>query len=537
MTLKHDKADDNLDFVCVVVAQLYRIRPGTCIFFVFAIHNKQLLRLFMSYTNPLLERLKRHLNVDIQQLVLNRTVLTNLQTYMSAYPTDSAMQCNFDAAFQYLDQCEGDPKCSLYAAMVDGKYYGLMMLRHGLKPDLRWRPSPEVAHQPFPGFRPQVDGFDARRVTDILILCSHGGPRGLGQLLVLWALALSQHGVFLQLSIRIETVETDFADPSSQLVGGKYLVTQHTYLEAAEHIYQKFGFRPVTVKNNRDEAVGGIFYYRGEPLTEYELTGYMSHLKSHGVVVDVPEMAESDLTMALPEELTSATVPFLEADMAAQPLSGSYPPNLWDPEPQAEPGVLAFDDEEHLFKGDHNDGFGPHFAQQSQPVYEIAGATNNDFPGAGPARVDNIPVPSNQPLLLVTPAPGFMHHHHGAFVSHQKRPRGRPRKPVALHPVKEPPAKKSGEFACPECGHKFTTKGNLKRHLQKGHTTSRRRGKYMSPPSDWDPSLIEANRDYQCSKCGKIFPGRFDNLQRHQSVHTAEKEAKRLSRKKNRQSN
>lgn len=481
------------------------------------------------YTNPLLERLKRHLNVDIQQLVLNRTVLTNLQTYMSAYPTDSAMQCNFDAAFQYLDQCEGDEKCSLYAAMVDGKYYGLMMLRHGLKPDLRWRPSPEVAHQPFPGFRPQVDGFDARRVTDILILCSHGGPRGLGQLLVLWALALSQHGVFLQLSIRIETVEVDFSnDPSAQWVGGKYLVTQHTYLEAAEHIYQKFGFRPVAVENNRGEPVGGIFYYRGEPLTDYELTGYMSHLKSHGVVVDVPEMSESALAMDLPQELTADTVPFLEAGMAAQPLSGSYPPNLWDPEPFFSGGdtVLA----------DNNNDSETYLAQQSIPVFEIAGANNNDFPGAGPARVDNIPVPSNQPLLLVTPAPGFVHHHHGAFVSHQKRPRGRPRKPIALHPVKGPPAKKPGEFVCPECGHEFTTKGNLKRHLQKGHTTNRRRGKYMSPPSDWDPSLIEANRDYQCSKCGKIFPGRFDNLQRHQSVHTEEKEAKRLSRKKNRQS-
>lgn len=503
-----------------------------------------------SAVNPMLEWLRGHLKVDIQHLALTRENLTNLQSYMSSYATAGPLQCNFDAAFEYLNKCDGDPNCSLYAAVANGKYHGFMMIRHGLRPDLRWMPSPEAAHQPFPGFWPQADDFDMERVTDILVLCSHGGPRGLGQLLVLWALALSQHGVFLQLSIRIETMTTDFSDdPSAIPVGSKYLVMRHAYLDAAQHIYSKFGFRPVKVLNNHGGQVGGIFYYRREPLTRRELTRYLSHLQSSGVVVDVPA-DESAEAMARPDAFFSDDWPSLRAGMAVQALSGSDMAPL-----DLEYHDISFDENGAMRSG--ADLLNPDtlFSAPAETVWGVGGMPDEEgvtwdmFPGAGTTHIGTDMVYSDHALNLAIPAQ-VPHQDHDVDAgpilvppptsrTHKKNKQQREREHrQADESSSEDPAQAArhrgrripSELVCPECGREFTKMSNLNRHLRTGHNVSRRRDKYVEPRPGDELGLVPDK--YKCPKCGKSFPHRLDNLKRHmERSHTEEKDARRQVKK------
>lgn len=501
----------------------------------------------MAETNPLLSRLFRHLKVELDRLPVTSENLSLIQSDMNSAPTASNVECNFGVAAHFIQQC--DNRCELWAARIGTTYHGFMLLRHGLQSDLRWL-APET--MPSPGFVPSVAGFDHERVLDILVLCSHGGPRGIGQLLVLTALAMAHHGVFLQLSIRMERVPNQ-----SRMGSEQFLVVRHVYLDAAKHIYDKLGFVQVPVHDNQGQGVGGIYYYRPNRLTDDELTQHLKHLEKYGVVVSVPRATDS----GLPDRITDDTLPLLQSGLTLQHLSGPSGLSLEDDTLQPPVNFDNFDAwgefPPDLLDNDRD----PVLDRPPQGVFELDGNDNDlAFPGAGPNMVDNQVVGSHQALLQVVPSQHPSHIQGPRIVPPPRRPA--PKKKKKKQPVRRRrghddssssssssesssseeeeeeeeqkvprprgrPAKAPVSLKCDECGKTFANANNLKRHLKAGHREDRRRSKYVAPSA----APARAPAGLVCPSCGRYF-NRSDNLKRHvKEVHTADKDQRRQEKK------
>lgn len=464
-------------------------------------------------SETLVNELKRRLGVEIERYNVSRDMLTRLQEEMNSHASAEPNPCNFDAAFRYVDRC--DQKCTLYAIKDRGRFYGFMILRKGLKPDLRWDPSPQAvaAGTPFPGFYPRWGpSVHPDEVLDILVLCSHGGRAGLGQLLVLYALTLAKHGVFLQMSIRVETVQSLVGDdPEAQLTSDlTYLVTNYVVLEAARHIYTKFGFHPVEVHTAEGRRVGGIFYFREQPLTSAELKGYLDHLQHKGVVVPVPSLAAP----AQPPPGPPADWPGNTFEL---PLNGVSGGGASSSELQDWPyaGLLTSLDDDRAQFG-YPDGLGGEV-----PVFGIdesgALADNDNLASAaaaGPTQLDSHTLPSDTRLGLV------------ATVA-SRRPKGRSREPKEKRS-----SRRQKEWVCDVCGQKLTTKQNRERHMIQKHPVLHdlsKRDPYVKRRPDED--LFAVGEQYKCPICHKSFVGRTDNLKRHIfEVHQPEKDERRRLR-------
>ncbi len=491
-------------------------------------------------------------SVDLMRLVLTRANIDRIRAdMMTGHRDDHKIQCNFDGLELYLNRC--DQQCELWAAKHRGVFRGFMLVRHGLKTDIRWNPTPG-SNALFTGFIPQVDGFDNKRVIDILMLCSHGGPQGMGQLLVLVALALSSHGTFLQLSIRMEehrvtdselTHEEKFGPPLAR-EGDKYLVIRHKFMEVAQHIYTKFGFHQVDVRDNAGYHVGGVFYYRPERLTRAELDKYLDHLRKYDnlIRVDMDRIRrdDQDAPDILPPGMLSGG---MDNAPVVQPLGG-------------------------LFGGDPD-------APPASPLLSVYGLGGGDddiaFPGAGQSLVEGSLVGSEQRLvqyepLLMPTEPGQHQpslfdedfNYAAQFVDFPEVPEivpPKPNKPQKPPKAPKPPKKKpvappsdddEEDYAekkekprksttCDICHHRFTNRQNLLRHVKYIHNQGIQpisRGRHRQASAQLGPrGQIRLNR---CPICGKTFPGRPDNLRRHDREvhHPPEKEARRIERRQER---
>lgn len=322
----------------------------------------------------LLKFLRKFSNVQIVQLPATRQSLDEMGINLMESSDDplAAPYCNLPTAKRYLENCE-DGRCELWAAKVGDSFQGFMMIRRGLQPDLRWRPQDPAAA--FRGFHVRSPHFDPDRVLDILVLCANGGLRGVGQLLVLTALTMSTHGVFLEFTMTLEIGQppppSDVKNEWMPWVQPNFeggLHYNHGYYTRAQEMYIKLDFQQVEVLDDESKPWQGLYMYRDKVMTLHELSARLKYLTRHGTVTNVPELSQAD------QDAVPVDAQAFEAWLNRR---GS------DVDATAASAIRA---------------------GSAVPVFGVPGETDTDtapFPGAGPSSVSGVPIPSDEDMAFV----------------------------------------------------------------------------------------------------------------------------------------
>jgi hypothetical protein len=228
---------------------------------------------------------------DHQLLVEQHPVdLDSADKLAKKYGSTGENMCQDFVLDETISKCANYPECkglSLWTVKSKGKVVGLMLF----SPHFSAR-SHYWGDQAFPGFHVQHRNFekDEHQVSDLLVFCARGGPKGVGQLLVLLALALSgPKGLFVQVGLVMKSFQLtrDNMTPEERklhrdAVGETYFVQRPYYSQAAFHIYGKLGFEHVHVHDDYNRPWTSLYFYRPNRPTRKELMDHLSHLDSKG---------------------------------------------------------------------------------------------------------------------------------------------------------------------------------------------------------------------------------------------------------------
>jgi len=320
------------------------------------------------------------------------------------YGTTGENLCQGFVLDETIARCANYRECnglSLWSVTSRGKVVGLMLF----SPTFSERAHFWGNDADYPGFKVQHPHFNRpHEVSDLLVFCARGGPQGVGQLLVLLALSMSQKGLFVQVGLimnRMELTRDNLTPEELRDYGGAvqetYFVDRPYYSEAAFHIYGKLGFENVHVTTDQGARWASLyFYYPGKPTRAF-LQQQLNHLdqknKRSGQAARrmdrLQDQTENFLLDALPTDPNLFSNVMHASQPAASSSSSAVP-------------ALRFPD-----------------LDASVPRNDLEQV--NPFPGAGPNQVQvggqggSYVLPSNVGLHDVSMrlSPGFANHQFG----------------------------------------------------------------------------------------------------------------------------
>lgn len=161
---------------------------------------------------------------------------------------DFFAQCQGFSFNEALQICTTRDKCKFFAVTYQGDTVGIMVYTSKYR---------AAAHDLSPS-----DLEMSSDTGDIRLMCARGGVNGGGEFLVLLAMAMAKHGLFVQVGLTLEE------DAASELFTSEPIFHD----QAADVIYQHLGFKRVhPVRKN------GIYFHRA-PVRRDELKNYLDDL-------------------------------------------------------------------------------------------------------------------------------------------------------------------------------------------------------------------------------------------------------------------